>query len=215
MFAIVCGYPRLRTNYDSISATFDIRLVSIDLIILAGGARRQIVTSQLNLTPIPVSDMHTFSFSFLNESIGPQILFLRTRDNDTGHWCKTAIVGNEITEEGPILFTQITSSQSTETLAGIASQRINDIKAAYKNENLPEKLTLNTTIPPKTFTAQETKLPKTNVNNIFIVGDAARTGHFQSALGASLGLVFDVAAVREVGETFIRNGPWVPTTTPS
>ncbi|KAI8821135.1 uncharacterized protein EV422DRAFT_55151 [Fimicolochytrium jonesii] len=182
------------------------QLAKPDLIVLAEGSRRALAFKALTKEVLMESSPQHFLYYCLSASgtqcAGADIYFRRHYDEKLGTMLKQALVGHPATQA--VVSVQIPPSiaaihperpsllqDQIEALVSGACQRFHDAFPSLTSDSLlPDPET-----PITVFKVQETHLKRYAARNVIAIGDCARTGHFNSALGAAFALVSDVNAV--------------------
>ncbi|KAI8911224.1 hypothetical protein DFJ77DRAFT_441639 [Powellomyces hirtus] len=191
-----------------------------DLVILAEGSRRNILINQLRQQPVIASPKQEFLYAFLtpdaSRAVGPHCYFARQADHENyargkGHsLVKRALIGRP--DKGrAIIFMQSDGwsgpgSDDTERSAAISTLAEHSLRAAFPALK-DISLTPDPATPLVTFRVQETHSPRYVLGNVVVVGDAARTGHFSSAVGISHALVSDINALTLLVEAIVQHRP--------
>ncbi|KAJ3052536.1 hypothetical protein HK097_006102 [Rhizophlyctis rosea] len=171
--------------------------------VLACGAHSNIVQP---LLPTPTIHSPTQHFIYYplpansTSTIGRNIYFHRHFDHTSHTFIKQAIVGHATS--APVASIQLTAPPSPDSPADNHMPMIEQAMARFQSvfPSLQAADLKPSQTAPTHFTVTETSLNSFNAGPIIALGDAARTGHFNSALGVTLALVCDVNAMGRLVE---------------
>ncbi|KAJ3039395.1 hypothetical protein HDV00_012271 [Rhizophlyctis rosea] len=166
--------------------------------ILACGSRSDIVDSLFHPPVIHSPTQHFIYYPLPPTSIptvGPNIYFNRHFDPSSQTFIKQAMIGH--TSSPPVISVQLPSPTTAEQTRSPYSEEVDGAISRFHTAfpNLAGTPLKPDTTHPVHFTVTETSRQSNIIGQTVVIGDAARTGHFNAALGVTLSLVCDINAV--------------------
>ena len=182
-----------------------------DVIVAAEGGRRELLKRDLGLASVLISKPQLFMYGFLTSeasaALGPHIYFNRVWDPevsrpDNNRFAKHSIIGRPGAPGQAVCFVQCDgrSDRTCETLLTDMQRHMQQAFPSLRDVNLE----FDPSIPPQRCVVQETHASCYVTQNVLVVGDAARTGHFCSAVGVPHSLVSDGNAIGPVCEAVVQ-----------
>ncbi|OZJ05981.1 hypothetical protein BZG36_01238 [Bifiguratus adelaidae] len=180
-----------------------------DLLIIAEGTGRSITQQDLNIEPDVKSERQHFLYSFLiSNDIGPRIFYNRKRSNDPAiEFSGCAIVSNTASEVGTIFYVQIPRplKQDERSRREALEEELQVMREVFRDHLDSKAISIDDTVPITQFSVEVSSLPVYSIDDNIIVGDAARTGHFNSGAAFSVSLVCDINTVRQLVRKVFKN----------